>query len=162
MQASIIKEKSAAFPLRISNLAAGGGESSGLDLTRMISENELVKLMADLESDRVERTISTNDTTNFREAICAFSNDFPNHRQPGFLLIGVEDKTGRTSGLSATDELLRNLAGLRQDGEILPQPAMTVGRIALSDGSGDVVNQYGRRSCASGESVDEYYRQANE
>lgn len=105
----------------------------------MISENELLELMADLESDRVERTISTNDTSKFREAICAFSNDFPNHRQPGFLLIGVEDKTGRACGLKADDALLRNLAGLRQDGEILPQPAMTVGRIALSDGSGDVV-----------------------
>ena len=39
----------------------------------MISENELLQLMADLESERVERTVSTNDTTKFREAICAFS-----------------------------------------------------------------------------------------
>jgi predicted HTH transcriptional regulator len=88
----------------------------------MISENELLALMADLESDRIERTISTTDTTKFREAICAFSNDFPNHRLPGFLLIGVEDKTGKACGLKADDALLRNLAGLRQDGEILPQP----------------------------------------
>lgn len=105
----------------------------------MITEIEVLTLMADLESDRVERTISTHDTTKFREAICAFANDFPNHRQPGYLLIGVEDKTGRARGLRADDALLRNVAGLRQDGEILPQPAMTVGRIALADGSGDVV-----------------------
>jgi len=105
----------------------------------MIGENELLALMGDLESDRVERTVSTADTTKFREAICAFSNDFPNHRQPGFLLIVVHDKTGKASGLKADDALLRNVAGLRQDGEILPQPAMTVGRISLSDGSGDVV-----------------------
>ena len=105
----------------------------------MISENELLQLMADLESDRVGRTVSTNDTTKFREAICAFSNDLPNHRRPGFLLIGVDDKTGKASGLRADDALLRNVAGLRQDGEILPQPAMTVGRIVLSDRSGDVV-----------------------
>jgi len=39
----------------------------------------------------------------------------------------------------ATDELLRNLAGLRQDGEILPSPGLAVSKIALSDGSGDVV-----------------------
>ena len=95
--------------------------------------------MADLESDRVERTISTTDTTKFREAICAFSNDFPNHRQPGYLLIGVEDKSGKACGLRATDELLRNLAGLRQDGEVLPLPAMTVAKLALTDGSGEVV-----------------------
>ncbi|MHB8522329.1 MAG: RNA-binding domain-containing protein [Limisphaerales bacterium] len=105
----------------------------------MISENQLLQLMADLESDRVERTISANDTTKFREAICAFSNDFPNHRQPGYLLIGVEDKSGKASGLKATDAMLRNLAGLRQDGEVLPQPAMSVARIILSDGSGDVI-----------------------
>jgi ATP-dependent DNA helicase RecG len=105
----------------------------------MISESDLLNLMSDLESDRVERTISTTDSTKFREAICAFSNDFTNHRQPGFLLIGVHDKTGKASGLTATDELLRNLAGLRQDGEILPSPGMSVNKIVLSDGSGDVV-----------------------
>lgn len=105
----------------------------------MISENELLQLMADLESDRVERTISTNDTTKFREAICAFANDFSNHRQPGYLLIGVEDKSGKACGLKVTDAMLRNLASLRQDGEILPQPAMSVARITLSDGSGDVI-----------------------
>src|SRR5258705_12105943 len=105
----------------------------------MINEIELLKLMKDLESDRVERTISINDTTKCREAICAFSNDLPNHRKPGFLLIGVEDKTGKASGLRADDALLRNLAGLRQDGEVLPSPSMSVYQIALSDGSGDVV-----------------------
>jgi ATP-dependent DNA helicase RecG len=105
----------------------------------MISENELLKLMVDLESDRVERTISTNDNTKFREAICAFSNDFPNHRLPGYLLVGVEDKSGRACGLKASDKLLKDLAGLRQDGEILPSPGMSVYQVALSDGSGDVV-----------------------
>ena len=105
----------------------------------MISEPELLNLMADLESDRVERTITTTNTTKFREAICAFSNDFPNHRQPGYLLIGVEDKSGKACGLRVTDELLRNLAGLRQDGEILPLPALSVAKFSLSDGSGDVV-----------------------
>lgn len=105
----------------------------------MITEKELLALMGDLESDQVERTVSTNDTSKFREAICAFSNDFPQHRQPGYLLIGVDDKTGKASGLHATDELLRNVGGLRQDGEVLPTPAMTVGKLSLSDGSGDVV-----------------------
>lgn len=105
----------------------------------MITEPELLALMTSLESDRVERTISTTDTAKFREAICAFSNDFPNHRKSGFLLLGVHDKSGAASGLQATDELLRNMAGYRQDGEILPSPAMEVYKITLSDGSGDVV-----------------------
>jgi len=95
--------------------------------------------MADLESDRIVRTRSTKDTTKFREVICAFSNDFPEHRLNGFLLIGVDDRTGSAIGLQATDQLLKDLAGLRQDGEILPTPAMEVYKISLSDGSGDVV-----------------------
>jgi len=65
----------------------------------MLAEAELRRLMSDLESDRVERTISTADSAKFREAICAFSNDFPNHRQPGYLLPGVHDKTGVAWGL---------------------------------------------------------------
>lgn len=43
----------------------------------MIDEPKLLALLADLESFRVERTISTNDTAKFREAICAFANDMP-------------------------------------------------------------------------------------
>lgn len=105
----------------------------------MINETELLALMGDLEADRVERTVATNDTTKFREAICAFANDFPGHAKPGFLLVGVDDKSGRASGLAASDALLRNLGGLRQDGEILPQPAMEVYKISLTDGTGDVV-----------------------
>lgn len=105
----------------------------------MVTETEILQLLATLESDRIERTLSTNDTTKFREAICAFSNDFPNHRKPGFLLIGVDDKSGKAVGLKATDKLLKDLAGLRQDGEILPSPAMEVYKIALTDGSGEVV-----------------------
>lgn len=62
-------------------------------------------LMADLESYRIERTVSTNNTDKFSEAICAFSNDFPAHRLPGYLLIGVDD-TGMPSGLRVTDRLL--------------------------------------------------------
>jgi hypothetical protein len=44
----------------------GGDEPSDIDSIHMIGESELLKLMSDLESDRVERAISTNDTTKFR------------------------------------------------------------------------------------------------
>jgi len=91
----------------------------------MISDNDLADLARDLESDRVERTTSTNATDKFCEAICAFSNDFPNHRLPGYLMIGVDDR-GKPSGIRVTDELLRNLAGMRSDGQIQPLPAITV------------------------------------
>jgi ATP-dependent DNA helicase RecG len=103
----------------------------------MITETELLALLADLESFRVERTVSSNDNAKFSQAICAFANDMPGSRLPGFLLIGADDKSGAPSGLRATDELLRNLAGLVSDGNILPPPAIAVYRRSLS-GGGDL------------------------
>lgn len=105
----------------------------------MINEAELLALLADLESFRVERTVATRDTAKFSEAVCAFANDMHGARLPGFLLIGADDRTGSPSGLEVTDELLRTLAGLTSDGNILPPPAITVYRQRLSSGQGDIL-----------------------
>jgi ATP-dependent DNA helicase RecG len=91
------------------------------------------QLLADIESDRVERTISTSDSDKFAQAICAFANDFPNNRMPGYLIIGADDRTGRPSGLHITDELLQKLGGLRSDGNITPLPAIAVQKITLEN-----------------------------
>ena len=104
----------------------------------MLTEPELLKLMADLESFRGERTISITDTDKFREAICSFANDMPGSGLAGYLLVGVHDKTGKPSGLSVTDVLLRNLDGYQSDGTILPPPALATYKIALSSGEGEV------------------------
>jgi len=104
----------------------------------MITEPELHSLLADLESDRVERTISISNTDKFSQAVCAFANDFPAHRQPGYLLIGVQDD-GEPSGLKVTDELLQTLGALRSDGNIQPMPALTVSRFSLPAGDVAVV-----------------------
>ena len=80
-----------------------------------MTEHELSELIAHHEADHVEFTISTTDTDKFSEAVCAFANDLPNHARPGHLVIGV-DNAGRFSGISVSDELLRNLGGLRDDG----------------------------------------------
>ena len=101
----------------------------------MLTLEELETLLRDLESDRVERTTSTTKTDKFAEAICAFANDFPDHRQPGYLMVGVNDD-GTPSGLKVTDELLTNLAAIRADGNVQPLPAMTVSK--FSPGDGDV------------------------
>lgn len=85
------------------------------------------------ESDRVELTMSTNNTDKFCEAICAFANDFPNHRQFGYLLVGVDDK-GNPGGLTATDQLLRRLGDLRSNVNLEPLPAMTVQKYSLPQG----------------------------
>ncbi|HBA83052.1 MAG TPA: transcriptional regulator [Verrucomicrobia bacterium] len=104
----------------------------------MIDQNQLHALCADIESDRVERTESTDNTNKFCEAVCAFANDLPNHQQPGYLLIGVRND-GSLSGLTVTDQLLQNLAAIRADGNVLPQPAINVARIALPGGAVAVV-----------------------
>jgi len=103
----------------------------------MLTEDQLRTLMRDLESDRVERTTATKKFDKFGQAICAFANDFPGSRQPGYLLVGVEDN-GAPSGLAVTDEMLRDLGELRSSGKVLPLPAITVEKITLSGGAGDV------------------------
>ena len=105
----------------------------------MISEQELLALLGDLESHRVERTVSENNTDKFCEAICAFANDLAGAGLPGYLLIGADDKSGAPSGLVATDELLQKLAGLTATGNILPPPSILAYRIHLSSGAGDIV-----------------------
>ncbi len=107
----------------------------------MLTDDQLRSLLLDLESDRIERTRSINDTAKFSQAVCAFANDFPNHRNPGYLLVGVNDD-GSLSGLNVDDELLKNLAGLRSDGNIQPLPALTVTRHPFSNGEVAVVEVY--------------------
>ncbi len=104
----------------------------------MLTEHDLNSLMLDIESDRVERTVSVNNTDKFSQAVCAFANDMPNHRQSGFLLIGVKDD-GQVSGLIVTDQLLLNLAAIRSNGNILPQPVITVNQYKLDGGEVAVV-----------------------
>lgn len=99
---------------------------------------ELQNLLSDIESDRVERTVSINKTDKFGEAICAFSNDFPSHHKAGYLLVGVRDN-GVACGLQVTDQLLQNLAALRSDGNIQPLPSMTVQKYSLAQGDIAVV-----------------------
>ena len=57
--------------------------------------------------------------------MCAFANDLPNHGQPGLLFISAGDD-GTPSGENISDELLRSLADMRSDGNILPLPVLTV------------------------------------
>ena len=104
----------------------------------MLATDELRALIANHESDRVELTTSTKKTDKFGEAICAFANDFSDHRQPGYLIVGVDD-TGRVGGLTVGDELLRSLGNLRSNVNIEPLPAMTVQKYSLPEGEVAVV-----------------------
>ncbi len=104
----------------------------------MITSEELRGLLLDLESDRVERTVSTGKTDKFAEAVTAFSNDLSNRRQPGYLILGAKDD-GTSSGLVVTDQLLQNLAALRSDGNIQPLPVINVAKFDLAEGQVAVV-----------------------
>lgn len=103
----------------------------------MLSESELRTLLTG-ESDRVEFTNSTRNTDKFAQAACAFANDFPDHRQPGYLLVGVNDD-GTISGLPITDRLLRTLGELRANVNLEPIPAITIGKISVAEGDVAVV-----------------------
>lgn len=104
----------------------------------MLTQAQLEQIIADLESDRVERTTSVTNTDKFAEAVCAFANDFPKHQAPGYLLIGVNDN-GTLAGMQIGDDVLQRLGAIRSDGNVLPQPAMTVQRYSLPGGDVAVV-----------------------
>jgi ATP-dependent DNA helicase RecG len=104
----------------------------------MLTQQQLLGLLTDLEADYVERTTSTTKTDKFAEAICAFANDLPKHGHAGYLIVGATDG-GSLSGLTVTDELLKNLAAIRSDGNVQPLPAMTVQKVVLDGGELAVV-----------------------
>ena len=106
----------------------------------MLTSDEVLKLLSDIESDRIERTISTTNTDKFGQAICAFANDLPNHNLPGYLIIGADDKTGKVNPeVKITDQFLQNLGGIKTDGKLQPQVSMTVEKVSLPDGDVAVV-----------------------
>lgn len=104
----------------------------------MITKDNLDKLLSDLESDRVEKTISENDKDKFGEAVCSFSNDIANHQAPGYLVVGAKDD-GSRSGLVVSEQLMQTLMDFRTDGRIVPPPSMTVDKLSYPDGEVAVV-----------------------
>ncbi len=60
-----------------------------------MTDAELAEILGDLESDRAERKESlTGDAPKkIRQAICAFANDLPDHRLPGWssLVLGTTE-----------------------------------------------------------------------
>ena len=92
------------------------------------TDAELEAMLADLESDRVERKQSFKGEapTTVREAVCAFANDLPGHGMPGVVFIGACDDGAPLPGFEVTDALLRQLADIKADGNIVPPPTLLV------------------------------------
>ena len=101
-----------------------------------MTEEQVLKLISDMESDWIERTRSTADDK-LGPAICAFSNDFPNHKHAGYLLLGVDDD-GTLAGKKWTDDDLQKIGGIKTNGKILPQPSIVLSRV-FNFPEGDVV-----------------------
>lgn len=99
----------------------------------MISKEEVLQLLHSTETFRVERTTALRDMDKFQEAICAFSNDLPDSRKKGYLIIGAYDD-GSLSGLKVDDHLLKTISSIRSNGNILPLPVMSVERFEYEDG----------------------------
>ena len=99
----------------------------------MITIEELDALLVNLEEDRIEKTISVSKVEKFGEALCAFSNDFPNHQKPGYLIVGVNND-GSRSGLIKDEQILQTLLSFRTDGRIVPPPVITVAGFEYPDG----------------------------
>lgn len=87
------------------------------------TDKELETMMADLESDLVERKESMNGDAprKVRATVCAFANDLRNHARPSIVFIGATD-SGRPTGRPITDRLLLELAQIKADGNIVPPP----------------------------------------
>ncbi len=101
---------------------------------KTFTDSELEKLLCDTESDRVERKgyFKGDTPKRARQAVCAFANDLPDHKKAGILFVGANDD-GSPSKIPVTDELLRSLADMKTDGNILPLPALTVEKRLLKE-----------------------------
>ena len=99
----------------------------------MLTKNSLSKILSASESSHIERIVSTNDMDKFCQAICSFSNDVSSSGKNGYLIIGAHND-GKLSGLKVDDKLLLKISNIRTDGNILPQPTMSVEKFSFEDG----------------------------
>lgn len=105
-----------------------------------LSDGELVALLDDLESDRIERkkAWAGDASEKVRQAVCAFANDLPNHGKPGIVFIGVNDN-GSVANIEVTDKLLQTLSDIKTDGKTVPPPTLTVEKRVLKGAAMAVV-----------------------
>jgi ATP-dependent DNA helicase RecG len=90
----------------------------------MITKEIAIQLISNLESERIERTISFRKDK-LGPIVCAFANDFSNNKLPSYIILGVNDD-GSINGMNIGDEQLLLLGDLKSNGWILPQPSITV------------------------------------
>lgn len=101
-----------------------------------MTKEDVQQLLQDMESDRIERTTSLREDK-LGPAVCAFANDLPGSGEAGYLLIGVKDD-GDLAGLKIGDTELQKIGDVRQNGNVLPPPQLSVSPVFQFNG-GEVV-----------------------
>ena len=98
-----------------------------------LTDEQLLQIIAGGESDRVEfkESLAGEAPRRIREAVCAFANDMPDYQRPGLVFIGVDDR-GEIAGADVTDDMIRRLADMKTDGNVLPPPSLTVEKRILA------------------------------
>ena len=83
---------------------------------KRLTDDELLILLNDTESDRAERkeSFSKGISKKARQAVCAFANDLPGYNGPGVLFVGAKDN-GEPSRVEITDQLLISLADMNRE-----------------------------------------------
>jgi ATP-dependent DNA helicase RecG len=104
---------------------AAGWYAPGVTATRW-PPDDLVHEFGDQERDDLEfkRDLSNRDL--LRKAVCALANDLGD-RKRGVLLVGI-DKSGSPTGIPIGEAELLKVAEFRNEGRILPPPAIAVSR----------------------------------
>ncbi|MHB1155608.1 MAG: AlbA family DNA-binding domain-containing protein, partial [Phycisphaerales bacterium] len=80
------------------------------------------------ETDRIEWKLST-DTDGIYFAVCAFANDLDNTGRPGYVLVGVDPKTGEIRGVGAEnklDEVQQKITNRLRSTKLVPTPSFDV------------------------------------
>ena len=110
---------------------------------KSLSDELLEEMLDDIESELIERKRSFKGSApdTARQAVCAFANDLPGHNKPGVIFIGAVDD-GNPSMEPITDELLRTLADIKTDGNILPLPTLQVEKRRLKGADMAVITVY--------------------
>lgn len=89
-----------------------------------------------MENDWIERTTSIREDK-LGPAICAYSNDFPNHKHSGYILLGIKDD-GTLANMTWSDEQLQAIGNIKSNGKVLPQPSIVISSVFKLQG-GEVV-----------------------
>ncbi len=109
-----------------------------------LSDEELVALLADTDSDRAERMQAVTDGEQIAQAICAFANDMPNHQRPGVLFVNMP-VSFLANGLSMATDRRETAMNAKDDGTCANNPVDDQTLLTLSDMRSTAISSPSRR-----------------